>query len=262
MAIRWDKKYTKSVRRIVNNYNKRVKYLEDYGKQYLPERTSMAYIKDTFGTRRDLNRYLRQLENFNAKSAEIVSVGRDFKRMTRWEKQKLISDRASVRAKAKHERAKILMRQPKNLRNFERGEHFNQLTSQIKKLSKPLSKLGYHEIETNERITLAYQEKAKRERVFKKNFFEMMAKDAVQAGADPEQVDRIEAALDILSPHQLLQAYDETPAIKYMVEHYHLYTSKAHDAYLNENSKILLTNELDEIESMLDIIIKKYANFA
>lgn len=262
MAIRWDKKYTKSVRRIVNNYNKRLKYLQSYGKQYLPESTSMGYVRDTFGNRRDLNRYLRQLEKFNAKTAEVVSVGRENKRMTRWEKQKLISDRASARARAKYERANILMRQPKNLRNFERGERFNQLTSQIKRLSKPLSKLSFHEINLNERITLSYQEKAKRERTFKKNFFEMMAKDIIQAGGDPEQADRIEAKLDTLTPHQLLQAYDETASLKYIVEHYHLYTSEVHDAYLDENGQMLIQTEMDELESTIDFIIKKFANFA
>lgn len=260
MAIRWDKKYTKSVRRIVSNYNKRLKYLESYGRQYLPEPTNMAYIKDVFVTRRDLNRYLKQLENFNAKSAQVVSVGRENKRMTRWEKQKLINDRASARAKAKNEMAKILMRQPKNLRNFERGERFNQLSSQIKRLSRPLSKLSFRDIEINERITLGYRERAKRERAFKRNFFEMMAKDIIQAGGDPEQADRIESYLDILTPNQLLQAYDETPALKYIVEHYHLYTSEEHDAYLTKDSKMLIQNEMDEIEGMLALLIKKFAN--
>ena len=262
MAIRWDKNYSKNVNRIVRNYNRRLKNLQSYGAQYLPDTTSMQYIRDTFDNRRDLNRYLRQLERFNAKSARIVGVGTDNRRMTLWEKQKLISDRASARAKARFERARILARQPKHLRNFERGERFGQLTAYINKLSKPLSELSYRDVEVNQRITMSYQERAKRERIFKKNFFEMMAKDAIQAGGDPEQVDRIEKALDILTPNQLLQAYDEMPQLKYIFEHYNLYASRNPDAYITDNNKLLVLNELDEIEAMLDIIIKKYANVA
>lgn len=259
MAIRWDKKYTKQVQRVVSNFNKRVEYQESYGGQYLPEKTSMKYIRDIFNSRRDLNRYLNQLERFNARSAQVVSVGTENKKMTRWERQNLINDRASARAKIRYAMQRTRARQGYRVHEFERGESYLTMKSELRKLSRPLSTLSRSQLETNERIATKYREHAKRTRVFKKNFLNMLLSDTVQSGTDPDQTGRIMAKLDSLEPEQLLQAYNDDRNLKYIVEHYHLYTGKEHDATLDDNGKLLLENELDIIESTIDALVVRYS---
>ena len=252
MAIRWDKKYTKQVQRIVSNFNKRLEYQESYGAQYLPEKTSMAYIRDVFTSRRDLNRYLRQLERFNAKSAQIVKVGYENKKMTRWEKETLIQNRASARAKIKKAMAQTRSRQGTRLREFERGESYLTMKSELKRLGRSLSKMSARQIESNERIAAKYREIAKRNRLFKKNFKEMLLKDSIQAKTNPEQTGRIMGMIEQLTPDELLDLYNDNPNIRYIVEHYHLYTSDDHDAVFDVTGKKLFKDELNIIESVLE----------
>lgn len=259
MAIRWDKKYTKRVQRIVSNFNKRLEYQQSYGRQYLPDKTSMAYIRDVFTSRRDLNRYLRQLERFNVRTSQIVKVGTDRRKMTLWEKQNLISDRASARYKAKQRMRSIIQRQGSRLRNFERGEEYLTLEREVKKLSRPLSKLSTSQLFANERLALKYRERAKRTRMFKARFLEMLVADSTQAGTNPEQIARIGAELDKLEPEQLLALYNDNRNIKYIVEHYKMYRGKKHDLALDDNGKALLKTELDIIEATIAELVEKYA---
>lgn len=260
MAIRWDSDYTKKAQRIVSNFNKRLGYQESYGAQYLPEKASMAYIRETFTNRRDLNRYLRQLERFNAKSAQVVRVGIDNTKMTKWEKQNLISNRASSRAKIMAGMRKTINRQGARVHEFERGEAYLTMKNELRRLSRPLASLSTSQIRSNEAINLKYREMAKRSKKFKRNFFDILFKDVIQAGGDISQAGRIEQKLSQLTPEQLTALYNDSPHIKYLVEHYHLYTAKVHDASLDQNGKVLLENELDVIESMVDVFIAKYSS--
>lgn len=251
MAIRWDKKYTKQVQRVVSNFNKRLGYQESYGAQYLPEKVSMSYIRDVFSNRRDLNRYLRQLERFNAKSAQVVKVGYENKKMTAWEKQNLIGNRASARAKIQKAMAQTRARQGTRLREFERGESYLTMKSELKRLSRPLSELSGKQVESNQRIATKYREIAKRNRLFKKNFKEMLLKDSIQAKSDAAQTGRIMEMIDQLEPDELLDLYNDDPNIRYIVEHYHLYTADDHDATFDVSGKRLIKDELSIIESVL-----------
>lgn len=251
MAIRWDKKYTKQVQRIVSNFNKRLEYQQSYGAQYLPEKASMAYVRDVFSNRRDLNRYLRQLERFNAKTAQVVKVGYENKRMTKWEKQNLIGDRASARAKIIKAMNQTRARQGSRLREFERGESYLTMKSELKRLSRSLSSLSGQQIESNQRIAAKYREISKRNRLFKKNFKEMLLKDSIQAKTNPEQTGRIMELIDQLEPDELLDLYNDNPNMRYIVEHYHLYTAKDHDAIFDVSSKRLIKDELNIIETIL-----------
>lgn len=251
MAIRWDKKYTKQVQRVVSNFNKRVGYQESYGAQYLPEKASMSYIRDVFSSRRDLNRYLRQLERFNAKSAQVVKVGYENKKMTAWERQNLIGNRASARAKIRKAMAQTRARQGTRLREFERGESYLTMKSELKRLSRPLSELSGKQVESNQRIATKYREIAKRNRIFKKNFKEMLLKDSIQAKSDAAQTGRIMEMIDQLEPDELLDLYNDDPNIRYIVEHYHLYTAEDHDAIFDVSGKRLIKDELSIIESVL-----------
>lgn len=252
MAIRWDKKYTRQVQRIVSNFNKRLEYQESYGAQYLPEKTSMAYIRDVFTSRRDLNRYLRQLERFNAKSAQVVKVGYENKKMTKWEKETLIQNRASARAKIKKAMAQTRARQGAKLRDFERGESYLTMKSELKRLGRSLSKMSARQIESNERIANKYREMAKRNRLFKKNFKEMLLKDSIQAKTNPEQTGRIMDMIEQLTPDELIDLYNDNPNIRYIVEHYHLYTAEDHDAVFDVSGKKLIKDELNIIEGILE----------
>ena len=259
MAIRWDSNFKNKTQRIVSNFNKRLKYQESYGAQYLPEKASMAYIRETFTSRRDLNRYLSQLERFNAKTAQIVTVGADNTKMTKWEKQNLISNRASSRAKARYGMAAIRKRQGARVHEFERGEAYLTMKNELRRLSRPLSSLSTSQIRSNEAINLKYREMAKRSKKFKRNFFDILFKDVIQAGGDISQAGRIEQKLSELTPEQLTALYNDSPHIKYLVEHYHLYTAKEHDASLDQNGKVLLETELDIIESLVDSFIANYS---
>ena len=93
--IRWTENDSKQLSKSVKNFNAKVRRLE---KKYegidgvvIPEKVTMKEMRDLIGTRRDLQKELRSLQNFTQRgSEEIVRADtKDNIYLTKWQKQEL-----------------------------------------------------------------------------------------------------------------------------------------------------------------------------
>lgn len=93
--IRWQESDNQELRRVVRNFNAKISRLEKKNpelKNVLPERTSVAQMKELIETRQDLKRELNALKRFSKRGSEqIVNVpGNDYNlKTTKWQKEEM-----------------------------------------------------------------------------------------------------------------------------------------------------------------------------
>lgn len=93
--IRWNESDSQDLRKAVKNFNAKITRLEKKNpeiKNVLPEKVSVAQMKNLIETRQDLKRELNALKRFTQRgSEEIVDVpGNDYNlKTTKWQKQEM-----------------------------------------------------------------------------------------------------------------------------------------------------------------------------
>lgn len=252
---------TKDIERVVKNFNARLKRLENYGVQYLPEHQTVKELKRTFANQRDLDRRLRQLEAFNRKNAmKIVTVGKDRVKMTEWQRNVFYNDRRVAKRRIEREigdiQKSIAKRQRSNapVQTLKR-EYLNQRLDELEMVSRPLRGLSRSQIRTTTATAEKEVNRFKRDQMFKDNFFNMMFRDAKFTGNYDERVMTIKGKLSKLTPNQLLMAYYAEPSLKHFVEYYGSKDmAKAKEADDSEIDKMdaNIDNLLEKIDSIVE----------
>lgn len=111
--IRWTENDSKQLSKAVRNYNAKVKRLEskyaDIPNAVIPEKLTMKEMREVIGTRRDLQKELKSLQNFTQRgSEELVRANtEDTILLTKWQKQELLK-REKLINKARTERREQL----------------------------------------------------------------------------------------------------------------------------------------------------------
>lgn len=253
----------KEIQRVVKNFNARLKRLEDYGVQYLPEHQRVKDLKRTFSNQRDLNRRLRQLENFNRKNAtKIVRVGKDRVKMSEWSRRNFYNDRRVARRRIESEIGKIQESLSKRVASKApvqtlRNEYLKQRLDELEMLQRPLSGLTRSQIRTTTATTEKEMNRFKRDQTFKNNFFDMMFRDAKFTGNYDERILSIKGKLSQLSPNQLLMAYYAEPSLKHFVEYYGSKDmARAKEPDEAEINKMDLN--IDNLMERVDSIVKEF----
>ena len=85
MAIRYDKKLSQELARTVRNFNKKVYRLEKLRRELIPERVTVASLKQEYTSRAELMRRLRELRGFSARGAEDIITTAGGARLTKYE---------------------------------------------------------------------------------------------------------------------------------------------------------------------------------
>ena len=97
MAIRYDNKLNNEIKRVVRNYNAKVKRLEHSLRElYLPETTSVSDIKERYTTRKDIKNYLKSLERFSQKGVEETIELKSGLKMSLYEFNELKKEKANI----------------------------------------------------------------------------------------------------------------------------------------------------------------------
>lgn len=93
--ISWKNVDNLSLGKAVANFNRKIKRIEtEENKGYLPETLNFKDVKENITTRRELNRVIQNLRNFNKEGAEELYQNDAGEEMTRWEKD-IIKDEIS-----------------------------------------------------------------------------------------------------------------------------------------------------------------------
>lgn len=266
-------KLTDSQKRQVRNYNRRLNYLKSYGVQYLPENVYVRDIEKTYTNARDLNRRLKQLEKFNAVNAKkIVNVAGGARKMSEYSFNVLESDRKKTLAATRAEMEEIQQRFYKNnpslkgkqVWDFQLGPRFNTLKSTLKYLEKPLTTNTEYGVAQTEKFTRAATNIAKKNEVFKENFADMLFKDAVQAGANAEDLTNVSILKNTvfkeLSPRQIAMLYNDSRQLRYFVEYYDYFKQGYQDTFRGARERKKLNQTLKYLADNSAELVKKYKN--
>lgn len=251
------------IRRVVKNFNKRLKRLESYGMQFLPEKQSVKELKATFANQRDLQRRLNQLEQFNKKTAsKIIKVGKDRVKMTEWEYKNFRNDRRVAKRRIQKEIGQIQSAVASRTRSKApvqtlKREYLNQRLDELELLTRSTRNLSRSQVRTTSATAEKEVNRFKRDAMFKDNFFDMMFKDAKFTGLRDERLDEIKSKLSQLTPQQLLMAYYAEPAIKHFVEYYGAKDfAKTKEADESEVTKMDLN--IDRLYERVDSIVAEF----
>lgn len=88
--ISWKNVDNLSLGKAVANFNRKIKRIEtEENKGYLPETLDFKDVKENITTRRELNRIIQNLRNFNKEGAEELYQNDAGEEMTKWEKDVL-----------------------------------------------------------------------------------------------------------------------------------------------------------------------------
>jgi len=266
-------KLTEQQKRQVRNYNRRLNYLKSYGVQYLPENVYVRDIEKTYTNTRDLNRRLKQLERFNALNAKkVVSVAGGARKMSAYSFGVLESDRKRTLAQTRAEMEDIRERYYKNnpsMRgkqtwDFQLGPRYNTLKSTLKQLEKPITTNNEYGVSQVEKYTRAAINKPKKDATFKENFADMMFKDAVQAGANSEDLTNVSIIKNTifkeLTPDQISKLYNDSRQMRYFVEYYDYYQQGYQDTYKGKRERKKLNSTLKYLADNSAELVKKYKN--
>lgn len=259
MGIRFDKAFNEKIRRSVKNFNAKVSRAEEKGLKHIPEKISTSNIKDAYQTRSDLERRLKQLDNFNIqKTQTIYRVGEDFMRMNQWEYENLIRNKSTTirKVNAELERQKKLDRMNKRILPSERTRYLKRTIKALKVIP---TEATAGQIRRMASIIRRYGEgRAESDAQFYENFFDMLWASVPYVDADEEMVQEIHDMLEQLSPSQLLDLYHNEQLIKNIVEDYNKYIDT--QGYALTDEEVDRKNEtLQNLYDALPKLIEKYS---
>ena len=120
-GIKWKPEDESKLKEAVKNFNNKLDRLEEMELNvHLPEEASFGELRDRIKTRKEFNRQLKNLRDFQESTAEEVYVTESGLEITKWEKNVLDQARRSV-----------ISRKSNELKDLEKGsfmgsESYNQ----------------------------------------------------------------------------------------------------------------------------------------
>ena len=215
--IRYDREYNQEITRVVSNFNRKVRRLEQQEARLLPTPVKVSDIKERFSNRRELNKYLNDLRRFSRRGAEdIVEVkGKEY---TRYQIDLFRTNLRRERDRVRRELARDI--QAKNPYPMQHNVHMQNLRNRQERLTQAWTQLIDKEFS---RIADKYIQDSE---TFD-NYLEILFRDAYQVGFDKEKLEHIREKLSELSTSQFIHVLETTPEIQYVFEYYHSLTRQA-----------------------------------
>lgn len=258
MGIRYTPELNSKIRRVVKNYNAKVDRANAAELKRVPDRLTTKQLKSSYKTRAELERRLDQLSKFNMeKTKDIVKVGADNMRLSRWEWESLNKNRYSTIRKVEAE----LARQRKVDRMRRRilpSEHTRQLKTTLKALKVQPANASFKQLRKLKAIVDRYGERrVETDQQFYENFFDMLWSSVPYVDADEETIQFIHDTLEQLTPQQLLDMYHNEQDIKDIVEDYNKYIDTQGYA-IDDNEAESKNQALEDLADILPALVEKY----
>jgi hypothetical protein len=265
MAIKYTPELNKEIRRIVGNYNKRVKrlYRKSPTQRNLPPLVKASEIKKLYETKSDLKQRLKLLNSFNKSSlntTQQVTPAGDRINAYRYQTAMLnykialnrINEKLNVNKRLDREAGRIIP-----------SARTRALMAEKRTITRAITDNGditnINKFRGALRVTERYTDRrAESDKQFYDNFFDMLWSDQNFAELDPDLVQSIQERLQELSPEQLLEAYNNEPILSSIVEDYNKYVDTAGKS-ITDDEVYRSRVRLEMLDESLDSIISKYS---
>lgn len=269
MAIRYDKKLNNEIRKIVNNYNAKVKRLEqkDDPDIFVPKRVNadaLKSLKASVGTRKELKRRLQDLQEFTTRGGEqMVSVKGGYtipkfqlKSIKKY--RSLISRRLTEREKFNKTTRPTY---EGKRQQFTIAEQFNEEQQNIVALRESLLDVDY--TTKSPRELQAYLERLQANArtvnlsTWQKNYADMLLDTAYVYNIPHAKIIELRQKLLNLSPKQFDKLFKTESTIKQIIYYYNQVNELGVDIAF-ENMEGDVTSVYNSLFENIDEILKDY----
>lgn len=245
----------RQLRREVQNFNKKIKRLEQKGvsPSLLPTKASVRSLKLAYDNKRDLNRRLKQMRSFTAKGEVRENIrniqGTDalFKY-----RQKELNKKSSALKRA----YKKLSSQPIKYKSV-RDDAILNVEAKMRYVEKDIEKIDLKTLQRLNKIPLTKESLATRQENYYDSYFKMLFQESEISGVSRSQRLRIEKELRKFTPAQLSEITETEPAVKSVLEQYEG-IKQYKDSGIPEEDAIVLANKIQALNNALPAIKAKY----
>ena len=263
--IRYNKKTNNQIRKIVNNYNAKIKRLSSRSDLILPKKASIREIKLNIKNRADLNRKLKNLQEFTKRGGETLITVRgrtipqyQYKQAQRY--RSLISRRLNAREKFNQTTYPTY----EGIREqFTIAEQFDEETRNIQTKREQLLDVDYLDMTPKQLSDYIADLESNAKTVnltqWQNNYVDILIETGYVHGLDHTKLHELKEKLMSLTPSQFDKLFKTESTIKQIVYYYAQINELGVDIPYNDDKQ---HNEVVSVyESLfhnIDTIIKDY----
>lgn len=253
MAIRYTKEFNAEIRRVVKNYNAKIKRLNQKGVIDTPEQVYVSDLKEEFSSRAGLLRRLKDLQAFSkAGSEERVRIGNYQASRYQYEREKAMVARAKRNLTVEIREAK------KDLRGPYTTLYLDNLIANRQFLNIPIAKLTIPQLRRRQKIVERNEDRERRDKIFYDNVTQALFRTAYQTGVDPDKILAVITELRKLTPHQFYLAVQENDVFKDFMDKYKLFVMLMEGGF--EPYENQLVESVDNLATELPNILASFSN--
>ena len=266
MAYKMSVTSEKELRKAINNFNAKVRRLENVDKEIdIPRKENINAIMERVTNKWDLNREINRLERFTKRNAEELIQNKSGVVMSRWEYENIQAEQKRLSAKLEREIKSYGNIKPSifgNKQSFNYAQMGDERLSNLKARKTSISRRGIgkankEEIEALKNIMNKTAAIFRRDRAL---FFDSYLDGTLlnlsyQTGYDEEKIKYIREKLSTLTSSQFIKAFNSEAGLKDIQDRYII--SKEKGVNIEDISQDI-NLILDELYKNIDQIVEDY----
>lgn len=263
MAVRYDKKLNTEIRKVVNNFNSKIRRLEKEEKNLLlPERVSIKELKSSVSSRAELRRELAKLSRYSKRGIEKTTTTAGGLEISRYELEETLRETRRIKASLTRRINRLGSTTPtvfgvkQSATYSQMGlEQLSNLKARRRSLEKNIKKLSKEEFKDfRKQLAINKQKEKYRNEIFMENYVDKMLFNlGYFIGYDKDKINTIKEKLMQLDETQFLRLFETDEGIRALKDYYP-------EIHRNNMTKIKedVSNLYDELLANIDNIIKDY----
>ena len=265
MAIRYDKKLTNEINKVVRNFNSKINRLEKLQNDLLlPDKISKKSLTEEYYTRKDLQRKLNELKRFSTRGIEKTITTKSGLKLSEYELINLKKESARVKRNLTREIKNLRSTKPKVFGKVQTatfaqmGDNlYLNLLARREALEKGnIENLTKEEYESFKKLVRkTAKNKQYMNSVFKDNYKKMLTDLGYYYNYDKDKMQVLEKRLDKLNSNEFLKLFQNDKSIKAIIDYYPIITdtlSSINPKDIQDDVKVLYDNLIDNIDDILE----------
>ena len=266
MAIRYDKKLNQEIRKVINNYNAKIRRIEKYDDSFnyqLPEKITKKDLQQNVYTRNELRRKLNELKRYSQRDIEKSMQLAGGYVLSRYEYENLKREKARVKRNISRELTRLETEKPRvfgklqSMTFAQMGDsYYLNLKAKREQLEKQIESLNSEEFKRYEK--LVYKTGRSQEyqtSLFRDNYEKMLTDLGYYTGYDKDKLQLLKEKLRKLNNRQFYKLFQNERAIKSITEYYPLVTNKTIKGFNPDDIKEDVANLYNNLIENIDEII-------
>lgn len=242
MAINYDSKYNKKIRRDVYNFNQRVRRAKARGIKNLPDEIETSALKRRFDTRADLNRELKLLREYRAENLREINATDKIK-TTEWNLRFIDINREKAK---KYWQEQIDIMQPRTKNYPGERQRLDTAKKNLEVLNYDINEVTQEKFDSIAGAINSFIRARNRMGSGYRGFLSEVEDVMDTIGVDEKVKNRFFKKLDTLNQEDFFYMYDKNDLIRRI---YDLYVEK------DEEGNVILNTTRSDAQGLIDMLL-------